>query len=76
MNKSHQSDLQTQVYFIKPDDFHDILNVFQDFNKFQRTRAMRRRAYVRYIEEEMEKQIREYDSRFDRYGGGGSMQTS
>ena len=37
---------------------------------------MRRRAYVRYIEEEMEKQIREYDSRFDRYGGGGSMQTS
>ena len=37
---------------------------------------MRRRAYVRYIEEEMEKQIREYDSRFDRYGGGGSMDTS
>lgn len=28
MNKNHQSDLQTQVYFIKPDDFRDILNVF------------------------------------------------
>lgn len=49
-NINHQSDVFTQVYFIKPNDFHAIMSISQDFDKFQRTRALRRRAYVRHIE--------------------------
>jgi hypothetical protein len=37
-----------------------ILNEFEEFDKFQRTRAMRRRAYIRYIEQEVQDEIYDF----------------
>jgi len=50
-------EVNTQIYFCKPEDFLQILLDFDDFDKFVQARAMRRRAYVRYLENEMQKQI-------------------
>lgn len=50
------------MYFVKPEDFHAILNDFEDFDQFVRTRAIRRRAYVRYLELEIISEIRKSDN--------------
>lgn len=52
--------ISTQYYFIKPHDFTSILNEFEEFDKFQRTRAIRRRAYIRYLEQEVQDEIYNY----------------
>jgi hypothetical protein len=45
------------VYFCKPDDFNAILDDFDDFDTFVRTRSIRRRAYIRYLEKEFETEL-------------------
>ena len=57
INKKMSFEVNTQIYFCKPEDFLQILLDFDDFDKFVQARAMRRRAYVRYLENEMQKQI-------------------
>jgi hypothetical protein len=44
------SDVSTQIYFCKQDEFLLILQEFKEFDLFVRTRAIRRRAYIRYLE--------------------------
>jgi signal-transduction protein with cAMP-binding, CBS, and nucleotidyltransferase domain len=57
VNKQSNTTLSTMVYFCKPDDFNEILSDFDDFDKFVRTRAIRRKAYIRYLEEEFNKEL-------------------
>lgn len=73
VNRSHQSDLQTHIYYIKPDDFLAILSEFTEFNKFQRTRAMRRRAYFRYIEQELQRSICDYNKKNESHANDSSQ---
>lgn len=54
INRKMSSDVSTQVYFCRPDDFNHILSDFDDFDKFVKTRALRRRAYIRYLDAEMQ----------------------
>ena len=57
-------DVATAVYFVKPDDFHAILNDFEDFDFFVRTRAIRRRAFVRHLESQVVAEIQRTDSSY------------
>lgn len=41
---------QTQVYYCEPKDFNKTLAEFAEFGNFCRSRALRRRAYIRYLE--------------------------
>jgi tRNA(Ser,Leu) C12 N-acetylase TAN1 len=45
------------VYYCKPNDICEILGDFDDFDKFVRTRAIRRKAYIRYLEDEFNKEL-------------------
>ena len=52
VNKKLTLGVSTQIYFCKPSDFIAILDDFDEFDRFVRTRAIRRRAYIRYLENE------------------------
>lgn len=58
VNKKMVADVSTQVYFCKPEDFNAILYDFDDFDTFVRTRSIRRRAYIRYLEKEFESELK------------------
>lgn len=60
VNRHSLFDAPTQVYYIKPNDFHAILDEFEEFDKFQRTRAIRRRAYIRFVEQEVQDEVYEF----------------
>lgn len=57
VNKKMVEDISTQVYYCQSDDFSAILEDFDDFDKFVRTRAIRRRAYFRHLENELQAEI-------------------
>jgi hypothetical protein len=50
-------DVNTCAFFLKSDDFNNLLGDFPEFDQFIRTRAIRRRAYFRYLESEMVSEI-------------------
>ena len=53
VNKESLRNVSTQAYFIKNKAFNEIMSEFSEFDNFCRTRAIRRRAYLRYLEGEL-----------------------
>lgn len=53
INDRNDPTVSTQFYFIKPEYFHLMMEDFKDLNTLIKTRAIRRRAYFRFIEQEV-----------------------
>ena len=57
VNKDEIPKMNTNVYIVNADTFNELLLDYSDFDKFCRTRAIRRRAYIRFRDREIMQEL-------------------